>query len=63
VRFVDGSEKLRPLAAALKGASYRMTFPDDTPTRLIRHGTLTCRPANAGCAFVMTHPEDTAAPD
>ncbi|HEU4598075.1 MAG TPA: tetratricopeptide repeat protein, partial [Pyrinomonadaceae bacterium] len=63
VRFVDGSEKLRPLAAALKGASYRMTFPGDTPTRLIRHGTLTCRPANAGCAFVMTHPDDTTAPN
>lgn len=63
VRFVDGSEKLRPLAAALKGAPFRMSFPDDTPTRLIRHGTLTCRPANAGCAFVMTHPDDVTAPD
>lgn len=63
VRFVDGSEKLRPHAAALKGASYRMAFPDDTPTRLIRHGTLTCLPANGGCAFVMTHPDDTTAPD
>ena len=63
VRFVEGSERLRPLAAALKGASYRMTFPDEMPTRLIRHGTLTCRPANAGCAFIMTHPDDTTAPD
>jgi len=62
-RFIRGAEKLRPLAAALKGAKYTMTFPDDTATKLIRRGTLTCQPGNGECLFVLLPPEEITSVD
>jgi tetratricopeptide (TPR) repeat protein len=62
-RFIRGAEKLRPLAAALKGVKYTMTFPDGTATKLIRRGTLTCQPNNGECSFVLTPPEEVTSVD
>jgi tetratricopeptide (TPR) repeat protein len=62
-RFIRGAEKLRPLAAALKGVKYAMIFPDETATKLIRRGTLTCQPQNGGCSFVLTPPEEVNSVD
>jgi hypothetical protein len=56
-RFIRGAEKLRPMAAALKGAKYPMIFPDKTVTKLFRRGTLTCQPNNGECSFVLLSPE------
>src|SRR5215468_2758732 len=56
VKFIRGAEKLRPLAAAIKDAKYQMIFPDETSTKLIRRGTLTCQPKNGECAFVLLPP-------
>src|SRR5215813_14372590 len=58
VKFIRGAEKLRPLAAAIKDAKYQMIFPDETSTKLIRRGTLTCQPKNGECAFNLLAPED-----
>jgi tetratricopeptide (TPR) repeat protein len=63
VKFIRGSEKLRPMAAALKGAKFRMTFPDETATKVIRRGTLVCPPQNGQsqpgeCAFGLLPTED-----
>ncbi|MGH9755752.1 MAG: DUF3857 domain-containing protein [Blastocatellia bacterium] len=62
-RFIRGAEKLRPMAAALKGAKYSMIFPDETATKLIRRGTLTCQPQNGECSFVLLPPEEITSVD
>ncbi len=56
VKFISGSEKVRPLAEALRGAKVVIAFPDETPTRLVRRGTLTCLP-DGGCVFVLVLPD------
>ncbi len=43
VKFIRGSEKLKPLAAPVRSAKYLVVFPEGTPTRLIRRATLACR--------------------
>ena len=56
VKFVSGDEKLKGLSEALRTADYHLTFPDDTPVKILRRGTLTC--AASGCAFVLLLPDD-----
>jgi tetratricopeptide (TPR) repeat protein len=62
-RFINGAEKLRPLAAALKGAKYPMIFPEETATKLIRRGRLTCQPNNGACSFLLLPPEEITSVD
>lgn len=57
VKFIGGSEKVRPLGEALRGAKYKTVFPDETPTRIVRRGTLKCLP-DGGCIFVMLPPDN-----
>jgi hypothetical protein len=57
VRFISGSEKLRPLASALRNVPYRMSFPDATQTKIIRRGALICGPSSEGCSFILLSPE------
>ncbi len=57
VKFIHGDEKLRPLAAGLKAATYNLVFPDETNTRVIRRGTLVCQAKTAQCSFFMLSPE------
>ncbi|HEV8384746.1 MAG TPA: DUF3857 domain-containing protein [Candidatus Acidoferrales bacterium] len=59
VRFIRGSEKLRPLAESLRNTKFSALFPDDTPTRIVRRGTLTCIPEGS-CIFVLLLPENVA---
>jgi len=58
VKFVSGEEKLRALSAALKSASYNLTFPDITPTKILRRGVLSCSQLSGDCRFVMVLPTD-----
>ena len=58
VRFVSGDEKLKSYADALRTADYHLTFPDDTPVKILRRGTLSCSVTTGSCKFVMTLPED-----
>ena len=55
VRFVSGSDKLKAFTEALRSASYSVAFPDDTPTRLLRKGTLTCE---TQCVFKLSPADD-----
>jgi tetratricopeptide (TPR) repeat protein len=55
VKFIRGDEKLRPLAAILKGGNFPLVFPDETNTKVIRRGTLFCDAS--GCSFLMLSPE------
>ena len=56
VKFIRGSDKARPLAEALRGAKYQTVFPDETPTRIVRRGTLKCL-TDGECIFVMLPPD------
>ncbi len=56
-RFISGSDKLKPFTDALRAAKVKFTFPDTTPTRLLRRGTLSCVPTG-GCNFVLLPADD-----
>ena len=59
VKFIRGSETLRPMTEALKKAKYEVLFPDDTPTKLIRRGMLNCLPESV-CVFVLLTADSVA---
>jgi len=43
--------------------TWNMSLPDDSPTRILRRGTLSC-PANGGnCDFTLTVPDDVRSVD
>jgi len=63
VKFVSGDEKLKSFTEALKTADYHLTFPDDTPVKVFRRGTLSCAIATGKCEFVLTLPDDVRTVD
>ena len=58
VKFVSGDEKLKSFTDALRTADYHLTFPDDTPVKVLRRGTLSCSLTTGACKFVLTLPDD-----
>jgi tetratricopeptide (TPR) repeat protein len=56
VKFVDGDEKLKIFTQSLRTAPYHLEFPDPSPLKVLRRGTLTCSATN--CEFVLTLPDD-----
>ena len=62
VKFINGDESLKPFAAELKQVKYRMMFPDSSPTKIVRRGTLACAPSGA-CTFIMLSPDLVTAID
>ncbi|MCU1302877.1 MAG: Tetratricopeptide repeat protein [Candidatus Sulfotelmatobacter sp.] len=63
VRFVSGEEKLKVFTEALRTAEYRLTFPDDTPVKILRRGILSCSAAGGNCTFVLMLPDDVRTVD
>jgi tetratricopeptide (TPR) repeat protein len=63
VKFVSGDEKLKSLSEALRTADYHITFPDDTPVKVFRRGTLSCSPPTRTCTFVLMLPDDVRTVD
>ncbi|MFZ0293947.1 MAG: DUF3857 domain-containing protein [Candidatus Sulfotelmatobacter sp.] len=63
VRFVSGDEKLKVFTEALRTAQYRLTFPDDTPLKILRRGILSCSTATGNCMFVLMLPDDVRTVD
>jgi hypothetical protein len=63
VRWVSGDEKLKSYTEALRTADYHLTFPDDTPVKVLRRGTLSCSVASGTCKFVLTLPDDVRTVD
>jgi tetratricopeptide (TPR) repeat protein len=63
VKFVSGDEKLKSYTDALKTADYHLTFPDDTPVKVFRRGTLSCAIASGKCQFALTLPDDVITVD
>jgi hypothetical protein len=62
-KFISGEEKLKPLTDNLRSAKIEFTFPDDTPTKILRRGTLSCSKNTHECDFVMMIPEDVHSVD
>ena len=58
VKFVSGSEKLRPFGEKLRALEYGPMFPSDSPAKLIRRGTLMCLASSGQCTFTLIRPED-----
>ncbi|HZR59056.1 MAG TPA: DUF3857 domain-containing protein [Terriglobales bacterium] len=63
VKFISGDEKLKVFSEALKTAHYDLNFPDDTPTKILRRGILSCSKLTGECAFVMMLPGDVHSVD
>ena len=58
VRFISGSQDLRPFAEQLRAVDFGAMFPDDSPAKLVRRGTLACSAATGNCSFTLILPED-----
>jgi tetratricopeptide (TPR) repeat protein len=58
VKFISGDEKLKSYSDALRTADYHLTFPDTTPLKVLRRGTLSCSVATGKCQFVLMLPDD-----
>jgi len=63
VKFASGDEKLKVFTEALRTAEYRLTFPDDTPVKILRRGILSCSTAIGTCTFVLMLPDDVRTVD
>jgi len=63
VKFVSGDEKLKSFTDALRTADYHLTFPDDTPVKVFRRGTLSCSGVANECSFVLMLPDDVRTVD
>lgn len=57
VRFISGSDRLKEYTGALRSASFALPFPDDTPTRLLRKGTLSC---DKDCVFKLSPADEVS---
>jgi len=63
IKFVSGDEKLKSYTEALRTADYHLTFPDDTPLKILRRGTLSCSMATSKCEFSLILPDDVRTVD
>jgi tetratricopeptide (TPR) repeat protein len=63
VKFVSGNEKLKPFAEAIRTADFHLTFPDDTPVKVLRRGVVSCSIATGNCMFVLMLPDDVRTVD
>jgi len=63
IRFVSGDEKLKSYTDALRTADYHLMFPDDTPVKVLRRGTVSCSVEKGKCEFVLLLPDDVRTVD
>jgi tetratricopeptide (TPR) repeat protein len=63
VKFASGEEKLKVFTEALHTADYHLIFPDDTPVKVLRRGTLSCSTTTGSCTFVLILPDDVRTVD
>ncbi len=54
-KFISGSDALKPLEKQLATLNYNSMFPDTTPTKVVRRGSVTCE--KGACKFVLMDPE------
>jgi tetratricopeptide (TPR) repeat protein len=63
LKFVSGDEKLKSFTEALRAADYHLTFPDNTPVKVLRRGTLSCSVTTGKCEFSLMLPDDVRTVD
>jgi len=51
VKFLSGDDKLKGLNDKLAALKYPVEFPDSTPTKIVRRGTVTCK--SATCTLTL----------
>jgi hypothetical protein len=56
VKFISGAESLKSSLAKLKTLKYQLVFPDSSPTKIIRRGTLVC-PKAGPCTLTFISPD------
>ena len=56
VKFISGNPDLRPSAENLRTIDFGPVFPDPSPSKIVRRGTLSCTVA-AACTFTLALPE------
>ena len=62
VKFISGSESLRPLAEKPSGKlltiDYRTVFPDASAAKIVRRGTVSCSAKAGDCTLTLIRPEE-----
>jgi tetratricopeptide (TPR) repeat protein/transglutaminase-like putative cysteine protease len=61
VKFVSGSESLRALEVRVKSFDYGAMFPDASPVKIVRRGTLSCAAGTGNCIFTLIPAGDVPA--
>jgi tetratricopeptide (TPR) repeat protein/transglutaminase-like putative cysteine protease len=61
VKFVSGSDALQSYADRLAALDYHTVFPDASPVKIVRRGTLSCSVKTGDCTFTLLLPEDVHA--
>lgn len=56
VKFIKGAESLKSSLAKLKTLKYQLVFPDSSPTKIVRRGTLVCTKAGF-CTLTLISPD------
>jgi tetratricopeptide (TPR) repeat protein len=57
VKFISGSDELKSYATKIDALNFGALFPDDTPTKIVRRGSLSCTATSGECVFVLMQPE------
>lgn len=52
-KWIRGSEELKNLSTKVRAAKYDLSFPDGTPTRVVRRGTMNCSSHTGECDLVL----------
>jgi tetratricopeptide (TPR) repeat protein/transglutaminase-like putative cysteine protease len=55
VKFISGSDKMKPQGKQIKSIPFDVPAPGDAPTRFVRRGILGCY-QYSGCSFVLLDP-------
>jgi tetratricopeptide (TPR) repeat protein len=63
IKLASGDEKLKVFTEALRTVEYRLSFPDDSPVKILRRGILSCSTATGNCMFVLMLPDDVRTVD
>jgi protein O-GlcNAc transferase len=62
VKFLSGSESLRPLGEKPGGKlltlDYRTVFPDASAAKIVRRGTVSCSAKTGDCTLILLRPEE-----
>ena len=62
-KFVSGEEKMRALDDSLHHLKFDLNFPDETPTKILRRGVVSCPSTGGDCVLVLMLPDDVRSVD